>query len=71
MYFVSIQTVLEMHWLPTGIGKQMHSKWHLEQKKMHFLSIQTVSKMHLFLSRIGITESDWQANAFKWSFGST
>ena len=92
MYFVAIQTVLEMHWLLTGIGKQMHSNGIWSRKN----AFPEHSKMHLFLSWIGnkciqmvirstknafheqnrarnafVPESDWQANAFIWSFGST
>ena len=54
MYFVSIQTVLEMHWLPTGIGKQMHSNGIWSRKKMAFPEHSNC------IQNAFVSESDWQ-----------
>ena len=61
---VSIQTVPEMHLFLSQTGKQMHSNGHLEH--------QSAFREHSNCTRNAfVSESDWQANAFKWSFGST
>ena len=62
VHFVSIQTVPEMHLFVSRIGKQMHSNGHLEPKNAF--------REHSNCTRNAfVSESDWQANAFKWSFG--
>ena len=59
MHFVSIQTVPEMHLLLSRIGISMV----IWSTKVHFVSIPNCAR-NAFVS-----ESDWQAHAFKWSFG--
>ena len=64
VHFVSIQTVPEMHLFLSRTGKQMHSNGHLEH--------QCAFREHSNCTRNAfVSESGWQANAFKWSFGST
>ena len=64
VHFVSIQTVPKMHLFLSRTGKQMHSNGHLEH--------QSAFREHSDCTRNAfVSQSDWQANAFKWSFGST
>ena len=64
VHFVSIQIAHEMHLFLSRTGKQMHSNGHFEH--------QNAFREHSDCTRNAfVSESDWQANAFKWSFGST
>ena len=64
MHFVSIQTVPKMQLFLTRTDKQMHSNGHLEH--------QSAFREHSNCTRNAfVSQSDWQANAFKWSFEST
>ena len=64
VHFVSIQTVPKMHLFLSRTGKQMHSNGHLGH--------QSAFREHSDCTRNAfVSQSDWQANAFKWSFGST
>ena len=64
VHFVSIQTVPKMHLFLSRTGKQMHSNGNLEH--------QSAFREHSNCTRNAfVSESDWQANAFIWSFGST
>ena len=63
-HFVSIQIAHEMHLFLSRTGKQIHSNGHFEH--------QNAFREHSDCTRNAfVSESDWQANAFKWSFGST
>ena len=62
VHLVSIQTVPEMHLFLSRTGKQMHSNGHLEH--------QSAFREHSNCAgNAFVSESDWQANALKRSFG--